>query len=124
MILPLKLQFFMILFSFFGGMLAGIFFDGYRLIRGFKLPKFVIIIEDLLFWIFCSLLIFIFLLEFDYAFLNAYVYVSIMLGIVFYLTFFSKHIVKIENSLSLIIFKGFRISFKNFRYIIKNIFIK
>lgn len=124
MLLPLKTQFLIILFSFLGGALAGIIFDGYRLIRGFKVPKFVIIIEDILFWILCSMTVFVFLLEFNQAFLNLYVYLFIILGLIFYLTFFSKYIVKIENYLSIVIFKIIRIVFKNMRYLFKNIFIK
>lgn len=124
MVLPLKLQFLIILFAFLGGILAGVFFDGYRLLRGFKLPKFVIIIEDLLFWILCSLIVFTFLLVFNYAFLNIYVYSFLAIGLICYLTFFSKYIVRVENSISIFIFKLFRITFKNFRYLIKNIFIK
>ncbi|MGL5615859.1 MAG: spore cortex biosynthesis protein YabQ [Sarcina sp.] len=124
MLLPLKTQFLIILFSFLAGALAGIIFDGYRLIRGFKVPKFVIIIEDILFWILCSMTVFVFLLEFNQAFLNLYVYLFIILGLIFYLTFFSKYIVKIENYLSIAIFKIIRIVFKNMRYLFKNIFIK
>ncbi|MFR5265781.1 spore cortex biosynthesis protein YabQ [Clostridium sp.] len=124
MILPLKLQFSIVLFSFLGGILAGVFFDIYRLIRGFKLPKFIMIIEDILFWILCSLSIFTFLLVVNYAFLNIYVYSILILGFIFYLATFSKYLVKVENNIATLISTVFRITFKNIRYVIKNIFIK
>lgn len=124
MILPLKLQFSIVLFSFFGGILAGVFFDIYRLIRGFKLPKFIMIVEDILFWILCSLSIFTFLLVVNYAFLNIYVYSILILGFIFYLATFSKYLVKVENNVAALISTVFRIVFKNIRYVIKNIFIK
>ncbi|WP_055071756.1 spore cortex biosynthesis protein YabQ [Clostridium massiliamazoniense] len=124
MILPLKLQFSIVLFSFFGGILAGVFFDIYRLIRGFKLPKLIMIVEDILFWILCSLSIFTFLLVVNYAFLNIYVYSILILGFIFYLATFSKYLVKVENNVAILISTVFRIVFKNIRYVIKNIFIK
>lgn len=124
MILPLKLQFSIVLFSFFGGILAGVFFDIYRLIRGFKVPKLIMIVEDILFWILCSLSIFTFLLVVNYAFLNIYVYSILILGFIFYLATFSKYLVKVENNVATLISTVFRIIFKNIRYVIKNIFIK
>lgn len=124
MILPLKLQFSIVLFSFFGGILAGVFFDIYRLIRGFKVPKLIMIVEDILFWILCSLSIFTFLLVVNYAFLNIYVYSILILGFIFYLATFSKYLVKVENNVATLISTVFRVIFKNIRYVIKNIFIK
>ena len=82
------------------------------------------IIEDILFWILCSLSIFTFLLVVNYAFLNIYVYSILILGFIFYLATFSKYLVKVENNIATLISTVFRITFKNIRYVIKNIFIK
>ena len=36
-------------------------FDVYRIIRGAKVPKFIIFIEDILFWILAAVIVFTFL---------------------------------------------------------------
>lgn len=124
MLLPLNAQISIVMFSFLAGLLVGILFDGYRLIRGFKVPKAILIIEDTLFWIITSVVIFIFLLILNYGFLGFYVYIFISFGILTYLVVFSKRIVKVENKIARISFRAIRIFGKNIRYVFKNIFIK
>lgn len=124
MLLPLNAQISIVLFSFLSGLLVGILFDGYRLIRGFKVPKAILIIEDTLFWIITSIIIFIFLLILNYGFLGFYVYIFIGFGILTYLAIFSNKIVRVENKIAKVSFRTIRIFGKNIRYIFKNIFIK
>lgn len=124
MLLPLNIQFNILIISFLAGLLIGILFDGYRLIRGFSVHRVVVMIEDVLFWILISIIIFIFLLVLNYGFLGAYVYIFIGLGILAYLALFSKRIVKVENIIARTIFRFVRVFAKNIRYIFKNIFVK
>ena len=85
MVIPLTMQFKIILFSFLAGIVTGVLFDIYRYIRGAKVIKYLVIIEDLLFWILCSLVVFVFLLYTQFAILSVYVYMYLILGIIFYL---------------------------------------
>lgn len=124
MILPLETQFNIVLFSFLAGILIGLFFDGYRLIRGFNSSKIILMIQDTLFWILTAMVVFVFLLIFNYGFLSTYVYIIITFGLVFYLALFSKKIFKLENIIARSTYKGFRILGKNIRYVFKNIFAK
>ena len=81
-------------------------------------------IQDILFWVLTAMVVFVFLLVFNYGFLNTYVYGIITLGLVFYLVLFSKKIFKLENIIARTTYKGFRVIGKNIRYIFKNIFAK
>ena len=61
MLLPLKIQFDMIIYAFIAGFIIGIFFDIYRIIRGKERIKIISILQDVLFWILCSIIVFIFI---------------------------------------------------------------
>lgn len=124
MLLPLGIQFNIIIFSCLAGMLVGILFDGYRLIRGFNVPKILGMIQDILFWILISIVIFIFLLVFNYGFLGTYVYLFMFIGVMVYLAIFSKMVVSVENVVARLVFKFCRVLGKNIRYIFKNIVTK
>ncbi|MGL5575300.1 MAG: spore cortex biosynthesis protein YabQ [Sarcina sp.] len=124
MVLPLETQFNIVIFSFLAGILIGLLFDGYRLIRGFNSSKVIVMIQDILFWILTAMIVFVFLLIFNYGFLNAYVYLIITAGLVFYLALFSKKIFRLENIIAKSTYRGFRILGKNIRYVFKNIFAK
>ena len=124
MILPLQEQFNIVIFSFLAGILIGLLFDGYRLIRGIISSKMLLMIQDTLFWILTAMIVFVFLLVFNYGFLSLYVYVIITFGLLFYLALFSKRIFKLENIIARTTYKGFRVVGKNIRYIFKNIFTK
>lgn len=114
--LQLDVQLDIVLYSLLAGALTGILFDGYRIIRGFRIPKFILIIEDILFWVLCALAIFTFLLCTNYAFLGPYVYLFIILAILLYLKFISPYIVKVERHLGRGVFKSLRVSAKNIIY--------
>ena len=73
--LPTNIQFSIILYALLAGILTGAMFDLYRIIRGSKIPKAIIVIEDILFWVLAAMIVFTFLLYTNYAFLGAYVYV-------------------------------------------------
>ena len=75
--LDLSVQFDIVIYSLLAGLLTGVLFDAYRIIRGSNISKIVIWIEDLLFWMLCAVIIFTFLLYVNYAFLGFYVYLFI-----------------------------------------------
>ncbi|WP_097027780.1 spore cortex biosynthesis protein YabQ [Clostridium peptidivorans] len=97
MLISISHQLKLVIFSFLSGVLTGILFDVYRIIRGFEgTNKILTFIEDMLFWIFSSVVVFIFLLFTNYAYIGFYVYLLIALGIYVYLKLLSKVILAIE----------------------------
>lgn len=91
MIMSISMQFRLMVFSFAAGIMTGILFDLYRIIRGFSnLNKLVVLIEDILFWIFAGISVFVFLLYTNHAYTDTYVYLWIALGIYLYFKLLSK----------------------------------
>lgn len=120
--LSLNVQINIVLYSIFSGILTGILFDLYNIIRGFKIPKIIIIVEDILFWILTAFIVFTFLLYTNYAFLGPYVYIFMILTLIIYLKFISPVIFKLEKYIISKIGKFIRIIFKNSIYPIKIIY--
>lgn len=120
--LPTAVQFDIILYAVLAGVLTGAMFDVYRIIRGSKVPKVIIIIEDILFWILAALVVFCFLLYTNYAFLGAYVYLFMLVTLFVYLKLVSPICLKFEISILNFFGKVSRILFKNIVYPFKIIF--
>lgn len=87
----------LITFSLLSGIITGVFFDIYRLIRGFGNPnKFLTIIQDLLFWTLTSIVVFIFLMYTNKGYINFYVYVCLIIGVYLYLKLLSRVFIKLQ----------------------------
>jgi len=114
--LQLNAQFDIVIYSLLAGVLTGILFDGYRIVRGFKIPKVIIVIEDILFWALCTLVTFTFLLYTNYAFLGPYVYIFIFIALALYFKLLSHFVVTSEKTIGRIICKTFRLIIKTFLY--------
>lgn len=120
--LPIDIQFDIIIYAFLSGILIGAMFDLYRIIRGENVPKIIVIIEDILFWILVSMVVFTFLLYTNYAFLGFYVYLFMIAALFMYMKVISPMFIKIEIKILIFISKIMRIIFKNFIYPFKYIF--
>ena len=122
--MPLKLnvQIDIIVYSILAGILVGILFDFYKIIRGVKVSKVIMAIEDLLFWILTALVVFVFLLLNNYAFLGPYVYAFMIVTLLFYIKFISPIVLQVERKIISILMTGLRITFKNIIYPIKVIY--
>jgi spore cortex biosynthesis protein YabQ len=113
MVITIKTQFGLILYSLSAGVLTGILFDIYRIIRGIKSPnKIITFIEDILFWILTAIIIFTFLLYTHSTYLSAYVYLCILLGVYLYIKLISKYFLSFQRILLKNLGKVLRI-FKN-----------
>ena len=121
--LQISMQFNIVFFSILAGIITGILFDMYRIIRGLSNFKAVMIVEDILFWILASIIVFTFLL-YNYAFLTPYVYIFICCTILLYMIFISKYFYSIEKFILDIIFKIIRVILKNLSYPLKLAFYK
>ena len=122
--MPLKIdsQLNILIYSILSGVLVGILFDLYNIIRGIKIPKIIIVVEDILFWILTAIIVFTFLLYNNYAFLGPYVYIFMIITIILYLKLISPKIIKFEmysiSKLSYFI----RILLKNIIYPVKIVY--
>ena len=120
MLLDIDIQFKIIILAIFSGVIVGFLFDVYREFRGVCKNKIVLIIEDLLFWIWCSLVIFLFLLRYNYALMGLYFYAFMGISLIIYLKTLSKYFRSIQHKIIAILLKNIRIIFKNVRYAFKN----
>lgn len=117
--LTLTMQFNLVIYSIIAGIITGILFDIYRGIRGITPLKILVIIEDLLFWIFAGLVVFVFLLYTNYAFLTSYVYIFITISLLGYFKFISNHFYSREKTIAKEIGKIIRVILKNIIYPVK-----
>ena len=120
--LSIDVQFDIVRYSIISGILIGIMFDLYNIIRGVKIPKIIIIIEDILFWILTAIIVFAFLLYANYAFLGPYVYIFMIVTLIIYLKLISPTILKLERYMIDKTGKFIRIFLKNLIYPIKLIY--
>ncbi|ADK17174.1 MULTISPECIES: spore cortex biosynthesis protein YabQ [Clostridium] len=110
MIISISTQIRLIIFSLTAGIITGILFDFYRLIRGFKdLNKIITFIEDTLFWVFTAIIVFIFLMYTNYAYMGMYVYILLGIGICLYLKFFSNFLIELHNKFFKVLGRLFRV---------------
>lgn len=114
--LSTDIQFNIILYALLAGILTGLMFDLYRIIRGSEVPKFIVVIEDILFWVLSAMIVFAFLLYTNYAFLGAYVYVFMIISLALYMKFISNSCLKLELKIVSVLGKIFRVIFKNVIY--------
>ena len=120
--LDTNIQFSIILYALLAGILTGLMFDLYRIIRGSKIPKAIIVVEDTLFWRLAAMVIFTFLLYTNYACLGVYVYAFMLISLGLYMKFVSNKCIRFELEVVNGVGKAFRVIFKNIIYPFKIIF--
>lgn len=120
MLIPIRSQFNLIVYSVLAGVLTGVLFDIYRIIRGMESPsKVLTFIEDILFWIFASISVFAFLLYTGHVYVGIYLYLYIAFGLYMYMRFISIYFLRVQYKIVNSLLKFLRI-FKNiFFYCIK-----
>lgn len=116
--LIISIQVQIIVYAIISGILIGIMFDIYKLIRGVNIPTWIIAIEDILFCILASLVVFIFLLYKSSTF-DVYVYTFIGIVALLYIKFISPYTVKVLFKIKENIKKFFRILIKAILYLFK-----
>lgn len=120
--LDTNIQFSIILYALLAGILTGLMFDLYRIIRGSKVPKIIIVVEDILFWGLAAMVVFAFLLYTNYAFLGVYVYAFMLISLGLYMKFVSNKCIRFELKVVNGVGKMLRVIFKNIIYPFKFIF--
>lgn len=101
-------QAYLFLIFMVNGILIGIIFDVFRILRrSFNTSNLVTYIEDGIFWTISALLLMYSLFIFNNGEIRGYIFIGLLLGIVLYMLFFSKIIIKISVSIIVFIKKFF-----------------
>ena len=128
MLISIETQLNVLIYSIIAGMITGVLFDIYRMIRNFKSPKVILtFFYDIIFWIFSAFVVFIFLLYTNYAFMEIYIFLYIALGTYIYLKFLSnfftyinRKIIKTLGAIARILKNNITYPFELFHYYFKN----
>ncbi len=87
----LKVQSYIFLTSIYGGLLIGTVYDLYKVFRYFLKPKKIAtLIEDILFWIVITIIVFSVLIKSTWGELRGYIFVGLFIGAFLYFKLISK----------------------------------
>lgn len=90
-------QIFVFLICMYGGIFLGLFYDIYRIFRRvFRPRKKATYIEDVIFWLICSLFVFAVIFLANYAELRFYTFLGFITGFYIYMKIFSFLFIKIS----------------------------
>lgn len=116
-------QAYLFLIFILNGVLIGIIFDIFRILRkSFKTPNFITYIEDILFWIISAIIILYSLFIFNNGQFRGYIFIGIFFGIAIYMLFFSKFIINFSVKIISFVKKTISFIFKIISFPIKIIF--
>lgn len=91
------LQLYLLLIFVITGIIIGIFFDIFRILRkSFKTPDIITYIEDVIFWILSGLFFLYILFIYNNGEIRSYVIIGLLLGILLYFLLISKYFIKIN----------------------------
>lgn len=112
MISTIEAQFISLVISVFAGLMIGLLFDLYRTVNYYARPsKAFLHFMDLLFWIGTGSVVFIILLNADFAQIRIYTFAGMGIGIFIYFKLFSCYIIKIYRLTAYVIGKVFRMAY-------------
>lgn len=124
MVLTIHGQFVFLLCNFIAGIVAAGLFDLYRVVRNIKkVNRIFTFIQDIVFLTLCALIVFAFLLYTNEAFINIYVYVFMLLGIIFYVKVISRGYVKVVDIMITNLMKVTRIIVNFIIFVFESIFL-
>lgn len=116
MLIAIKLQFNVLLFSILAGIILGILYDLYSMLRGVMTSnRLFSFFEDILFGILSSFIIFFFLLETCKAYFEIYTFLYIALGTYCYIKLIRRYFIQFQEIIRCIN-KAIRIIFKVLLY--------
>lgn len=101
----LKVQSYIFLTSIYGGLLVGLVYDLYKVFRHFLKPKKIAtIIEDILFWVIITIVVFTVLIKSTWGELRGYIFIGLFIGVFLYFKLISKILYPILIKLFKLIF--------------------
>ena len=90
-------QFLNLLIFFITGMIIGILFDFFRIMRKtFKTPDIITYIQDVLFWVLTGLLIIFTSFKFNNGEIRLYIFTTLLSGFIIYIFTLSKYVISIN----------------------------
>ncbi len=117
MLFTMEQQIILFAFSLLSGVLIGVLFDIYRIIRGFEdVGAIITIIQDVLFWIATGFIVFIFMMYTSYAYMSFNVFVYVSIGLFVYIKLISKIFINVLHNVLLAIGKVLRVIFNTLSY--------
>lgn len=112
MVPNIEAQFISLIMSVFAGLMIGLLFDLYRTVNYYTRPsKAFLYFMDLLFWIITFSIVFIILLNADFAQLRVYTFGGMGIGIFTYFKLFSQYMLKFYRFAAYAVGKIIRLSF-------------
>ena len=117
-------QAYLFLIFIINGILIGLLFDFFRILRKtFKTKDIITYIQDILFWILTGFIILYSTFTFNNGEIRIFMFVGILVGVIFYMTLISSYVIKINvkiiNTIKDIIQKILDIIFIPFKWIYK-----
>ena len=107
----------------FTGVIIGILFDFFRILRrSIKTSNFITYIEDVLFWILTGLLVLFNIWYFNNGEIRIFMFLGIILGVLIYMSTLSNIIIKIFSKILQTIIKLFELPIKTILAIFKKLF--
>ena len=95
-------QAYLFLVFILNGILIGVIFDIFRILRrSFNTPNIITYIEDAIFWTLSALSVLYTLFVFNNGEIRGYIFIGLFLGIIVYMLFFSKTIIKVSVNILL-----------------------
>ena len=116
MLITIKLQFNVLFFSILAGIILGLLYDLYSMLRGFMISnRLFSFFEDIFFGIVSSFIVFFFLLKTSKAYLGIYTFLYIAFGSYCYIKLIRKYFIQ-SQQIILYVNKLIRIAFKVIMY--------
>lgn len=113
MILSISYQFKIFLMSLFIGLILGIFYDFIKIFRKYIVHNNIIInIEDAIYWLFMSIIIFLISLYQNDGYIRAFFILGIFIGMIFYTLLISKFFINLTINIISIFIKIIRFILK------------
>lgn len=110
------------------GMVLSIIFDIFRILRrSFKTSDLITNIEDVIFGMITGLIVLLSIFLFNNGELRLYIFIGLVIGIIIYILFISKHFIKLNVAIISFIKKVIFLATKPFRIlfnILKKVFFK
>ena len=90
-------QAYLFLIFILNGILIGLLFDFFRILRkSFKTKDIITYIQDIIFWILTVFIILYSTFTFNNGEIRIFMFIAILLGIIFYMTLISSYVIKIN----------------------------
>ncbi|MGL4731748.1 MAG: spore cortex biosynthesis protein YabQ [Clostridium sp.] len=120
MLFTMERQLSLFIFSILSGVLIGVLFDIYRIIRGFEhIGQIITLIQDILFWVATGSILFLFMMYTNYAYMNFNVFIYIGLGLFIYMNFVSSTFIDILRHIIQLVSKFIRVCYYILSYPIR-----